>query len=150
MHIAACATHTMRFATRQHRSSSSLSERASERARTKQLCHVGLRQSEGPRHHKAGNCCRDVIREYGCRTQFVIFASGPLPNSNADSERVFSMVKKIDTDSRFDLGQDTLCALLSCKINIEDNCYQFQPPAELLKSAKSATWDYVKAHPSHE
>ena len=123
-----------------------------ERARTKQLCYVGLRQSEGPRHHKADNCCRDVIHEYGCRTQFVIFASGPLPNSNADSKRVFSitMVKKIDTDSRFDLGQDTLCALLSCKINIEDNCYQFQPPAELLKSTKSATWDYVKAHPSHE
>ena len=38
---------------------------------------------------------------------------------NADSERVFSMtiVKKIDTDSRSDLGQDTICALLSCKIN---------------------------------
>ena len=40
--------------------------------------HVVLRQSEGPRNHKAGHCCRDVIRECGCRTQFVIFASGPL------------------------------------------------------------------------
>ena len=73
-----------------------------------------------------------------------------LPNSNADSERVFSMAKKIDTDSRSDLGQDTICALLSCKINTEDTCFQFQPSAELLKAAKSATWDYVKSHPSHE
>ena len=73
-----------------------------------------------------------------------------LPNSNADSKRVFSMVKKIDTDSKSNLGQDTLCALLSCKINTEDNCYKFQPSVELLKSAKSVTWDYVKAHPSHE
>ena len=39
-----------------------------------------------------------------------------LPNSNADSKRVFSMVKKIDTDSRSDLGQDTIYTLLSCKI----------------------------------
>ena len=46
-----------------------------------------------------------------------------LPSSNADNERVFSMVKKIDTDSRFDLGQDTICALLSCKLNTEDICF---------------------------
>ena len=73
-----------------------------------------------------------------------------LPNSNADSERGFSMVKKIDTDSRSDLGQDTICALFSCKLNTEDSCFKFQPSDELLKSVKSATWQYVKAHPSNE
>ena len=100
MRIAACATHTlallqeentMRFATRQHRSTSSLSE-----LHEATLSHVVLRQSEGPRHHMADNCCRDVIREYGCRTQFIIFASGPLYESGEthvsqqrNSEEVF-------------------------------------------------------------
>jgi len=32
-----------------------------------------------------------------------------LPNSNADSERVFSLVKKIHTEFRYDLKNDTLC-----------------------------------------
>ena len=73
-----------------------------------------------------------------------------LRNSNADSERVFSVVKKIDTDSRSDLGQDTIYAWLSCKLNTEDSCFHFQPSDELLKSAKLATWQYVKDHPSHE
>ena len=36
---------------------------------------------------------------------------------HSETESVFSMVKKIDTDSRSDLGQDTICALLSCKLN---------------------------------
>ena len=40
-----------------------------------------------------------------------------LPNSNADSKRVFSMVKKIQTDCRSDLRQDTICGLLTCKLN---------------------------------
>ena len=59
--------------------------------------------------------------------------------------------KTIDTDSRSDLGQDTICALISCKLNTEDSCFHFQPSDELLKSAKSATQQqHVKAHPSHE
>ena len=40
-------------------------------------------------------------------------------SNNADSERVFSMVRKVDTDSRSQLGNDTLRALLSCKINTD-------------------------------
>ena len=40
-----------------------------------------------------------------------------IAHSNADSERVFSMCRKIDTDARSQLGNDTLRALLSCKIN---------------------------------
>ena len=69
-----------------------------------------------------------------------------LPNSNADSERVFSMVKKIQTDCRSDLGQDTICGLPSCKLNNDTDCYNFRPSVELLKAAKSATWYYVQAH----
>ena len=32
-----------------------------------------------------------------------------LPNSNADSERVFFLVKNIHTEFRYDLKNDTLC-----------------------------------------
>ena len=78
----------------------------------------------------------------------VVLSLLSLPNSNADNERVFSMVKQIDTDNRSDLSQETICALLSCKLNTEDSCFYFQPSDELLKSAKSATWPYVKANPS--
>ena len=68
----------------------------------------------------------------------------------SQTQRVFSVVKTIATASRSDLGQDTICAWLSCMLNTEDSCVQCQPSDELLKSAKSATWRYVKADPSHE
>ena len=45
-----------------------------------------------------------------------------LPNSNADSERVFSMAKKIETECRSDLNQDTTFGILSCKLNIDHAC----------------------------
>ncbi|KAK2187492.1 hypothetical protein NP493_163g01049 [Ridgeia piscesae] len=69
-----------------------------------------------------------------------------IAHSNADSERVFSICRKIDTDARSQLGNDTLRALLSCKINMDEPYYAFHPDSDLLKSAKSATWNYVKDH----
>ena len=68
-----------------------------------------------------------------------------IANSNAGSERVFSMYRKINTDSRSQLG-NTMRALLSRKIKTDDPCYSFVPEKDLLKSAKVATWDYVKDH----
>lgn len=65
-----------------------------------------------------------------------------LPNSNADSERAFSIIKKIHTDFRSDLNNDTICGLLSCKVNQNQCCYEYQPSASVLKSAKSATSNY--------
>jgi len=59
---------------------------------------------------------------------------------------VFSMVRKIDTDWRLQLGNDTLRALLSCKINTDDACYAFVPDKDLCKTAKVATWNYVREH----
>jgi len=35
----------------------------------------------------------------------------------------------------------TLYTLLSSKINVDELCYAFQPASDLLKSAKSATYD---------
>ena len=69
-----------------------------------------------------------------------------IAHSNTDSERVFSMCRKIDTDSRSQFGNDTLRVLLSSKINTDDPCYSFVPEKDFLKSAKVATWDYVKDH----
>ena len=69
-----------------------------------------------------------------------------IAHSNAGSECVFSMYRKIDTDSRSQLGNNTLHALLSCKIKTDNPCYSFVPEKDLLKLAKVATWDYVKDH----
>ena len=65
-------------------------------------------------------------------------------HSNTDSGCVFSICRKINTDAQSQLGNDTLHALLSCKINMDEPCYAFQH--DLLKSSKSATWNYMKDH----
>ena len=55
-----------------------------------------------------------------------------LPVSNADTERVFNIVRKIITDYWREMEQDTLCALLACKLNCDCNCYELNSPKELL------------------
>jgi len=69
-----------------------------------------------------------------------------IAHNNANSERVFSMVRKIDVGSRSHLGNDTLRALLSCKINTDEPCYAFAPDKDLCKAAKVVTWNYVREH----
>ena len=71
-----------------------------------------------------------------------------LPVSNAETERVFSIVRKIVTDYRSQMDQSTLCALMSCKINNDSVCFQLDTPTILLKEAKSATLKYNSAHSS--
>ena len=61
-----------------------------------------------------------------------------LPNSNADSERAFSVVKKIHTEFRSELANDTLCSLLCCKFNQNNECYDYEPHKDVLKSAKKS------------
>ena len=71
-----------------------------------------------------------------------------LPASNADSERCFSMVRKIDSEKRSYLERTTVAALLSMKLNIDD-CFNFKPPDELLKINKSAVRAYNAEHGSY-
>lgn len=71
-----------------------------------------------------------------------------LPVSNADTERVFSIVRKIITDYRTEMEQSTLCALLTCKMNCDCPCYELDTPKELLRAAKVATMEYNRAHSS--
>ena len=65
-----------------------------------------------------------------------------LPHSNADSERVFSMVNKISTEHRADLAQHTVAALLSVKVNSRVDSQRFEPSINELSKAKSATMEY--------
>ena len=71
-----------------------------------------------------------------------------LTHSNADTECLFSIVRKILTDHRSEMEQSTLCALVCCKLNNSCCCYQLETPADLLKSAKQATSEYNRAHSS--
>ena len=64
-----------------------------------------------------------------------------LPHSNADSERVFSMVNKICIEHRADLAQDAVAALLSVKVNSRVDSQRFEPSRNELSKAKSATVD---------
>ncbi|XP_054601663.1 uncharacterized protein [Nothobranchius furzeri] len=68
-----------------------------------------------------------------------------IPHSNASSERVFSMVRKIVTENRMSLDNSTVCALLSCKINHSGPAYKYTPSKKVLKNAKSATHLYNKS-----
>ena len=57
------------------------------------------------------------------------------------NERLFSIINKIDTSQRSNLHAQTVCDLLSVKINNDHECYRsdqlFSP--DLLYHAKTAT-----------
>ena len=69
-----------------------------------------------------------------------------IPHSNASSERLFSMVRKIVTENRTDLGNDTVCALLSCKMNCDSTASNFTPDRSISQTAKKATYLYNQEH----
>ena len=74
-----------------------------------------------------------------------------LPHSNADEERVFSIVRKNKTIFRPNLSLDTtLPSILQCKVNgfSHTKCFQFEPSHDVLQHAKPATWQYNKEHSS--
>ena len=62
-----------------------------------------------------------------------------IPASNADSERVFSLVRRVKTDFRASLAPETLSSLIGCHFNMNANCCQFDKIDDaLIKKAK--TW----------
>lgn len=70
-----------------------------------------------------------------------------LPHSNADPERLFSMVKKIETSQRGHLLPTATCDLISCKYNNPVGCFDSAPlmTSEALKRAKGATMASLSA-----
>ena len=71
-----------------------------------------------------------------------------IPHSNASSERTFSMVRKIITESRTSLHNDTVCAFLICQLNCDRIGAGFKPSKVLLYAAKKATHKCNQAHKS--
>ena len=65
-----------------------------------------------------------------------------IPVSNADPERVFSVLKKIQTEMRSELNNDTICSLMCVKQNQDISCFQYEPSDNLLKTAKQAVLTY--------
>lgn len=64
-----------------------------------------------------------------------------LPHSNADPERVFSMVNHTKTEVCSQLSPSTTCALLTLKMNHRKPCFASRDllTDDLLKEAKTAT-----------
>lgn len=70
-----------------------------------------------------------------------------IPHSNAQEERIFSMVRKNKTAFRPNLdSKGTLSSILTVKLANDVPAHQFEPTKDLLKTAKSATWNYNKEH----
>ena len=65
-----------------------------------------------------------------------------IPASNADSERGFSVLRKIRTDQRSNLNQSTIIALMTIKLNSDDCCYNCELSDD-LKQCKKATVNYL-------
>ena len=74
-----------------------------------------------------------------------------LPHSNADPERLFSMVRKIETEQRKRLDPSTVCDLLSTKIN-DTVCYDNKHLVheDMLRSVKTATRRSMEQAATHE
>jgi hypothetical protein len=68
------------------------------------------------------------------------------PHSNASSERLFSVLKKIHTEQRDNLCHDTLKSLLSFKINCHQCCYDQELSSQKIRRLKKSTWAYNQKH----
>jgi hypothetical protein len=73
-----------------------------------------------------------------------------IPHSNAQSERVFSMLKKIYTEQRADLCQESIVSLLAIKMNNPHCCVDTKNKPPLLRKLKRAAMTYNQKHPSKE
>ena len=73
-----------------------------------------------------------------------------IPHSNAEEERLFSIVRKNKTDSRSCLGlEGTLSNILALKLAYPEEltpCYKFRPSDDLLESSKKAASSYNREH----
>ena len=71
-----------------------------------------------------------------------------IPHSNAEEERVFSVVRKNKTSFRPRLDpEETLASIVTVKLAMEsENVGTFNIPQEVLKAAKSATYKYMLPH----
>ena len=72
-----------------------------------------------------------------------------LPHSNAEEERVFSLITKNKTKFRPNLKLNgTLSSILTIKLANTEPCHKYEPTKEVLETAKKATVEYNTAHSS--
>ena len=58
-------------------------------------------------------------------------------------------MRKIDSEDRSHLERKTVASLLALKLIVDQDCFDYTPPLELLKLNKSAVWKYNQEHGSH-
>jgi len=90
------------------------------------------------------NCVKSVTTVQGeCKYQHLAALALNLlsiPSSNADCERVFSLVRRIKTDYRANLIPETISSLIGVHLNSPFQCCdQLEFPISLLDKAKSCT-----------
>ncbi len=61
-----------------------------------------------------------------------------IPSSNADSERGFSMLRKIHSDQRSNLDHSTIVSLMALKLNYDTCCHDTKFTPDLLSTCKKA------------
>src|SRR4029434_10068660 len=72
-----------------------------------------------------------------------------LAHSNADAERVFSVVGLNKTKTRNSLALDgTLSSIMAIKRADLEPCFRWEPHSEVIKASKKATGQYNLAHRS--
>lgn len=76
----------------------------------------------------------------------IITVAMTIPNSNAECERVFSHLKKIQTSFRSELSNDTISSILATKLNNNKSCFESIPEKTTLRKAKLATKSYTNEH----
>ena len=70
-----------------------------------------------------------------------------ISHSNAEEERVFSLITKNKTSFRPSLKLDgTLSSIIQVKLANPEPCHRYEPTKEVIKKAKTATMMYNKAH----
>ena len=70
-----------------------------------------------------------------------------IPHSNANEERVFSMVRKNKTPFHPSLGLDnTLPSLITIKLATKEPCHKYEPESSIVTKAGKVTWEYNKEH----
>ena len=67
-----------------------------------------------------------------------------LPHSNADPERYLSILRKIQTDQKGNLGLHSVNSSMSAKLNMNIECFRCSPGQSVLLKAKSVCTDYLK------
>lgn len=68
------------------------------------------------------------------------------PNSNSGTERLFSLLKAVHTDTRNRLDLDTINKILAIKVNKLTPIYELDITPETLKKCKSSTMLYNREH----